>query len=57
MQKVSFYDAKEHRLFCKSELILQLEIFSCCVGQGGVPFLFCFFMSFVVINRWFRDDV
>ena len=57
MQKVPFYDAKEHRLFCKSELILQLEILSCCVGKDTVPFLFYFFMSFVVINRWFRDDV
>ena len=57
MQKVPFYDAKEHRLFCKSELILQLEMFPCCVGKDTVPFLFRFLMPFVVINRWFRDDV
>ena len=57
MQKVPFYNAKEHRLFCKSELILQLEMLPCCVGKGTVPFLFRFLMPFVVINRWFRDDV
>ena len=57
MQKVPFYDAKEHRLFCKSELILQLEMFSRCVGKDTVPFLFRFLMPFMVINRWFRDDV
>ena len=57
MQKVPFYDAKEHRLFCKSELILQLEMLSCRVGKDTVPFLFRFLMPFVVINRWFRDDI
>ena len=57
MQKVPFYNAKEHRLFCKSELILQLEMVSCRVGKDNVPFLFRFLMPFVVINCWFRDDV
>ena len=57
MQKVPFYDAKEHRLFCKSELILQLEMLSCRVGKDNVPFLFRFLMPFVVINRWFRDNI
>ncbi len=57
MQKVPFYNAKEHRLFCKSELNLQLEMLSCRVGKDTVPFLFRFLMPFVVINRWFRDDI